>query len=136
KDHAPHPAQDRLGRVHRTRRCHHPRRPRGGGSSDRGAPGCGRLPGLAVKERALASRDAREIYRHDPARYDELVRAEDHAGNLARALCANTSLAGATVVEVGAGTGRVTRVLLEAGAARVIAIDRERALIAFARDAL
>lgn len=83
-----------------------------------------------------ASPDAREIYRHEPARYDALVRAEDHRGNLRTALQRVVRLRGAIVVEVGAGTGRVTRLLLEAGVAQVLATDRERAMIGFAREVL
>ena len=80
--------------------------------------------------------DATEIYRHHPERYDELVRAEDHRAHLGGAIGSVARLPGATVVEVGAGTGRLTRILLAAGAARVVASDRAPAMLARARATL
>lgn len=80
--------------------------------------------------------DAREIYDHHPDRYDALVRAEDVAGNLPALLGELCPLTGRRVVEVGAGTGRVTRLLLEGGAARVLASDRAVAMLRFGRQAL
>jgi ubiquinone/menaquinone biosynthesis C-methylase UbiE len=79
--------------------------------------------------------DAREIYREHADRYDELVRAEDCEGALGPALGAIVELAGQAVVEVGCGTGRLTEVLLDAGA-RVIATEREPAMLAVAQRRL
>ncbi len=79
--------------------------------------------------------EQREIYQRYAERYHELVRAEDHEQNLARALPELVRLAGRRVVEVGAGTGRVTQILLDAGA-RVWATERELAMIKVAEREL
>ena len=55
--------------------------------------------------------DAREIYRFHAEDYDALVAAEDREGNLLRAIRDNLVLGGADVVELGAGTGRLTALL-------------------------
>jgi ubiquinone/menaquinone biosynthesis C-methylase UbiE len=55
--------------------------------------------------------DAREVYRSHPESYDELVRYEDREGNLLPAIGALAPLANAEVVELGAGTGRLTALL-------------------------
>jgi ubiquinone/menaquinone biosynthesis C-methylase UbiE len=55
--------------------------------------------------------DAREIYQLHPEQYDALVRSEDREGNLLKAIRAIVELNGAEVVELGAGTGRVTALL-------------------------
>jgi SAM-dependent methyltransferase len=74
----------------------------------------------------------RGIYRDHADEYDELVGAEDCDGHLGPALEALLPLAGAAVLEAGAGTGRVTRLLLAAGA-RVVATEPEPAMLAVAR---
>jgi ubiquinone/menaquinone biosynthesis C-methylase UbiE len=75
-----------------------------------------------------------ETYARHAARYEELVRHEDHGGAvgafLERALAPRPAL----VVELGCGTGRVTR-LLAARAARVTAYDGSAHMIDFARRA-
>jgi SAM-dependent methyltransferase len=76
--------------------------------------------------------DYREIYAHDAERYHRLVSAEDSLGELPRALARVAPLAGAKVVEVGMGTGRLTRLLLEAGA-RVVGYERSAAMVEVAR---
>lgn len=76
------------------------------------------------------------VYREHPEIYDELVRAEDTDGNLRRALLECCDVAGATVVESGAGTGRLTRLMLEAGAARMVATEIEPAMLALAEKSL
>lgn len=55
--------------------------------------------------------DAREVYQSHPGEYDALVRREDREGNLLKAIRAISPLEGAEVVELGAGTGRVTTLL-------------------------
>jgi ubiquinone/menaquinone biosynthesis C-methylase UbiE len=79
--------------------------------------------------------DQEQIYKHRAARYHQLVSAEDVEGNLPRALTRLVELAGRDVVEVGAGTGRLTKILLDAGA-RVWATEREPAMIEVARVTL
>jgi ubiquinone/menaquinone biosynthesis C-methylase UbiE len=76
--------------------------------------------------------DFHRIYRDHADAYDALVAAEDCEGRLRPALEAIVPLAGATVLEVGAGTGRVTRLLLDAGA-RVVASEPAAAMRAVAR---
>src|SRR5579883_705339 len=69
-----------------------------------------------------------EIYRNHAADYDRLVSAEDYEGNLLPALEAIAPLTGTTVLELGVGTGRVTRLLLSRGG-RVIGMDRSPAML-------
>jgi SAM-dependent methyltransferase len=52
--------------------------------------------------------DSREVYRFHPEDYDALVRCEDRDGNLLKALREIVPLGGKDVVELGAGTGRLT----------------------------
>ncbi len=79
--------------------------------------------------------EQRDIYRDHAEDYDALVAAEDHQGNLRPALERILAPAGRRVIEVGAGTGRLTRLLLEAGA-EVIATERSPAMLAVARRRL
>jgi ubiquinone/menaquinone biosynthesis C-methylase UbiE len=51
------------------------------------------------------------IYQTEAARYDHLVSREDYQGNILPALAAIRPLAGLEVIELGAGTGRLTRLL-------------------------
>jgi SAM-dependent methyltransferase len=76
--------------------------------------------------------DYQRIYREQADAYDRLVGAEDCDGNLLPALAAQLPLDGATLLEVGVGTGRVLRLLAAAGA-RVIGFDRAPAMVAVAR---
>ncbi len=76
--------------------------------------------------------DFHGIYQRHADEYDELVAAEDCDGHLLPALQSIVPLAGAAVLEVGAGTGRVTRLLLEAGA-QVVASEPAPAMLAVAR---
>lgn len=55
--------------------------------------------------------DYRDIYRFHAAEYDELVACEDYQGNLTVALSSIVDLADKTVIEFGAGTGRLTQLL-------------------------
>jgi SAM-dependent methyltransferase len=69
-----------------------------------------------------------QIYRHRARDYHELVTREDAHGNLGAALAGIARFDGTTVVEMGAGTGRVTRLLAGLGA-RVLAFDRSRPML-------
>ncbi|HWN66515.1 MAG TPA: class I SAM-dependent methyltransferase [Haliangium sp.] len=78
--------------------------------------------------------DYHEIYAHHAAAYDELVAAEDCDGNLLPALARVMPVTG-RVVEVGAGTGRLTRLLARAGAT-VVATEPAAAMLAVGRQRL
>jgi len=67
--------------------------------------------------------DFRSIYRERAQAYHRLVEAEDVDGELVKALAAIAPLEGARVLEVGAGTGRVAKALLDAGATYVLATE-------------
>ncbi|MEW5988140.1 MAG: methyltransferase domain-containing protein [Chloroflexota bacterium] len=56
--------------------------------------------------------DYQQIYRTQAALYDELVAREDYQGLILPALQSIRPLTGLDVVELGAGTGRLTRLLL------------------------
>ncbi len=79
--------------------------------------------------------DYREVYRSHAARYDRLVAREDHEGNLARALEALLPAGPFDLVETGAGTGRVTR-MLSPRARSVRAFDAAPAMVDVARERL
>jgi ubiquinone/menaquinone biosynthesis C-methylase UbiE len=68
------------------------------------------------------------IYLQRASDYHELVIREDAEGNLGSALAEAADFSGTTVVELGAGTGRVTR-LLAAMAGKVLAFDRSRPML-------
>lgn len=55
--------------------------------------------------------DFREIYNQQAAQYDLLVAREDYQGRILPALHAIRPLVGLQVIELGAGTGRLTRLL-------------------------
>lgn len=71
------------------------------------------------------------IYRERAEDYDRLVAAEDAAGALLPAI-ASAAPRLDRVLEVGAGTGRITRQLVARGA-EVLAIDRSPAMLRVAR---
>lgn len=74
----------------------------------------------------------RDIYAHHADRYDELVACEDYAGALLPALRACAPLTAQTrVVEMGAGTGRLTR-LIGPVVGAVVALDFSPAMLAVA----
>jgi SAM-dependent methyltransferase len=79
--------------------------------------------------------DFQRIYEQDAERYHTLVSAEDAAGELPRALARVVHLPGARAIEVGMGTGRVTRLLLDAGAS-VTGYERSAAMLEVARREL
>ena len=79
--------------------------------------------------------DHLQIYRTQAARYERLVSREDYQGNIPAALDRIVSLAGADVVELGAGTGRLTRLLAPA-AGRIQAFDLSPAMLRVAKSKL
>lgn len=75
------------------------------------------------------------IYRNQAAQFDRLVAREDRLGNLFGALNDIRPLHGLRVVEFGAGTGRVTR-LLSVVVGGVYAFDIEASMLAQADSAM
>ncbi|NDJ78507.1 MAG: class I SAM-dependent methyltransferase [Chloroflexi bacterium] len=75
--------------------------------------------------------DYDDIYLHHAARYQELVSFEDYEGRLQPAISAVHALDGADIVECGAGTGRVTRLVAPA-ARRLLATDGSPAMLRLA----
>jgi ubiquinone/menaquinone biosynthesis C-methylase UbiE len=73
-----------------------------------------------------------QIYGTRARDYHELVSREDMEGNLPRALLEIADFKGKTVIELGAGTGRVTRILAPL-AGRVLAFDRSPHMLERAR---
>ena len=82
----------------------------------------------------MSSTDAHfdRIYEARAHDYHELVSREDMQGNLPRALQEISDFRGKTVIELGAGTGRVTRILSRM-AGRVLAFDRSPHMLEHAR---
>ena len=79
--------------------------------------------------------DARTVYDVHPGEYDALVRREDREGNLLKGIRAITPLEGAEVVELGAGTGRVTA-LLAPHVRSIVAFDLAAPMVRVARGNL
>jgi ubiquinone/menaquinone biosynthesis C-methylase UbiE len=76
-----------------------------------------------------------EIYAHHAADYEALVSREDYQGNILRTLNQIKAADGTTVVELGAGTGRLTRLLAPA-ARRIHAFDLSPHMLSIARATL
>jgi ubiquinone/menaquinone biosynthesis C-methylase UbiE len=74
-----------------------------------------------------------EVYAARGAAYDAMVTREDYAGNLLPALRKAAPLDGAHVIEMGAGTGRLTR-LIAPQAARVDAFDLSPHMLTIAAE--
>ncbi len=79
--------------------------------------------------------DYLSVYRSQAARYDLLIEREDYLGNLLPAMQDLLSLEGLDVVELGAGTGRLTR-MLAPKAASILAFDRAPHMLFAAREHL
>ncbi len=79
--------------------------------------------------------DFQQIYKTQSDLYEQLVSREDYEGNLLPAMQAVVPLAGASVVEFGAGTGRVTDLLLPY-VAHVAAFDQSAAMLQVAKTKL
>ena len=54
-----------------------------------------------------------EIYNNHSSKYDELVTHEDYKNNLNNYLLENFNFNGKTIIELGVGTGRVTKIFIE-----------------------
>ena len=75
------------------------------------------------------------MYRDSAEAYDALVSHEDHAGALLSELERVAPFAGAEVLDVGAGTGRIS-LLLSGRAKRLVLVERAPAMLAVAREKL
>jgi ubiquinone/menaquinone biosynthesis C-methylase UbiE len=76
--------------------------------------------------------DFETIYQSEAARYDLLVSREDYQGNILKALQAIRPLSNLEIIELGAGTGRLSR-LLAPHASRVFLTDISTHMLAKAR---
>lgn len=79
--------------------------------------------------------DYRRIYRDRAPDYDRLVSAEDRDGNIQSALQPFLPADQNRIVDVGTGTGRLTR-LVAPFASQIIAVDVARPMLAVARTRL
>ena len=77
----------------------------------------------------------KQIYQTQAEQYEYLVAHEDYKGNILPALQAIRPMAQTTIVELGAGTGRLTR-LLAPLARRLIACDIAQPMLEVARQQL
>jgi ubiquinone/menaquinone biosynthesis C-methylase UbiE len=83
----------------------------------------------------MDDRDHQAIYRSETARYEALVAREDYQHHILPALNRICQLDNRTVIELGAGTGRVTR-LLASFVQSIRAFDHSGAMLALARQKL
>jgi ubiquinone/menaquinone biosynthesis C-methylase UbiE len=75
------------------------------------------------------------IYAQHAVDYERLIAREDYQGNILKAIRGIVPLDGAVVAEMGAGTGRLTR-LLSPEARSITAMDASRHMLSVARDVL
>lgn len=75
------------------------------------------------------------IYRDRAEAYDALIRHEDHQGALLAEIERIVPLVGAELLDVGAGTGRIS-LLLAGRAKRLVLVERAPAMLAVARRKL
>jgi ubiquinone/menaquinone biosynthesis C-methylase UbiE len=79
--------------------------------------------------------DFRDIYNNQAEAYDQLVAHEDYQGNIMRSLQAIRSVEGLSAIDLGAGTGRIAR-LLYPHAEWVLAMDISGHMLGKAREHL
>ncbi len=79
--------------------------------------------------------DYRRIYSQEAAKYDLLVTREDYCCHIRPAIAAIRPLEGLEVIELGAGTGRLTR-LLAADVGMIAAFDISHHMLGVARSRL
>ena len=72
--------------------------------------------------------DFHEVYRAHATEYEAMVSVEDYEGNVPALIQRIAPAKGKTVLDIGAGTGRLT-ILLAPEAAEVIAVDRAPAML-------
>lgn len=79
--------------------------------------------------------DYHNIYNHEAQKYDLLVNREDWEGNLLPALNSICPLQGQVIIELGAGTGRISRQLSPI-VSQVLAIDISKHMLDVGKDRL
>lgn len=79
--------------------------------------------------------DHHSIYSQEAVNYERLVSQEDHLGNILKAIREVLPIEGIDVVETGAGTGRVTK-LLAPFVRSIAAFDASEAMLHVAEDSL
>lgn len=79
--------------------------------------------------------DLSEVYRRRADHYERMIRTEDYEGNLLPAIEAICPLDGLDVIELGAGTGRLTR-LIAPRARSIRSADRSQAMLLQAQRVL
>lgn len=89
----------------------------------------------AVGKTLLMGDHFKDIYANQAERYDQMVSREDQRGYLFAALTELVDLSGAVVVDLGAGTGRITR-WMTFMAQQVIALDIAPSMLQVARTQL
>lgn len=77
----------------------------------------------------------RETYAAHAQEYEALVSREDYQGNILKAILTITPIQGRDVVDLGAGTGRLARLVADQ-ARRVLAFDLSAHMLGMARDRL
>ena len=77
----------------------------------------------------------KEVYESHADRYEQLVYREDYQGNIPKAIKKIRDFQGADIVELGAGTGRLTRFLTQS-ASNVYACDLSPHMLGLARRIL
>ncbi len=81
------------------------------------------------------SKRQEEIYKTEGDKYEALIAREDHQGNILRALREITSLENRVVLDLGAGTGRLT-CLLASSVAQIRAFDISEEMLRVCRQKL
>jgi ubiquinone/menaquinone biosynthesis C-methylase UbiE len=81
------------------------------------------------------SQDYHEIYHQQAQQYERLVSREDHEGNILRALLEICDPNGRVILELGTGTGRLTKLLLPYAAA-IYGFDNSIAMLQVAAQEL
>ncbi|MEW6084052.1 MAG: methyltransferase domain-containing protein [Chloroflexota bacterium] len=83
----------------------------------------------------MSDEQQRKIYQTDGDRYEALIAREDHQGNILKAIEEIINPDGLNILDLGAGTGRLT-LLLASRAKSICAFDISREMLRVCRDRL